>query len=246
MGIPEGVPFICFYSRDSAYLESVFGEGKFRTHDYRDSSIRNHVPAMEEMTRRGYYAVRMGALVKEPLKTTNPMIIDYATNYRSDFMDIYLCARCYFYIGDDGGLNLVSSVFRRPVAYVNKVPIMATHTWGPDNLFIPKKLWSRGEQRFLKLVDSRIGNFSRSEEFAALGVEPVENTPEEITALAVEMDERLKGTWRTTEEDEELQKHFWLRFRESYEADPEFQEMHGEIVARIGAEFLRRNRELID
>ncbi len=91
MGIPEGTPFVCFHSRDSKYKEVVHPEDDAPRYTDRNSDIQNHVPAAEEMTRRGYYAIRMGAIVKEPLQTTNPMIIDYATNYRSDFMDIYLC-----------------------------------------------------------------------------------------------------------------------------------------------------------
>jgi hypothetical protein len=56
--------------------------------------------------------------------------------------------------------------------------------------------------------------------------------------VAVEMDERLKGTWQTNEEDEELQRLFWAIFPKS--------ELHGEILSRIGAGFLRQNRELLE
>jgi len=99
----------------------------------------------------------------------------------------------------------------------------------------------REEHRFLtfgETLDSGIGRFSKSEQYEQLGIEVVENTPEEITALAVEMDERLEGTWQTTEEDEERQRRFWSLFKPS--------ELHGTIVSRIGAEFLRQNRELLD
>ncbi|MFC1909220.1 TIGR04372 family glycosyltransferase [Chloroflexota bacterium] len=242
LGIPEGTPFICFHSRDREYLSALFPDRISHGHDYRDSSIHNHIPAAEEMTRRGYFAIRMGAVVKETLATTNPMIIDYATNFRSDFMDIYLCAKCHFYIGDDAGLNLVPFIFRRPVAYVNQIPIQTVHTWGPDHLSIPKKLWLRKEHRFLTLreiFDWEVDDFRRTQQFEQAGIEPVENTPEEITALAMEMDERLKGTWQTTEEDEELQRRFWSLFRAH-------EDRHGIIVSRIGAEFLRQNQEFLD
>ena len=52
------------------------------------------------------------------------------------------------------------------------------------------------------------------------------------------MDERLKGTWQTTEEDEELQQRFWSLFKPS--------ELNQVFLSRIGAEFLRQNRELLD
>ena len=65
----------------------------------------------------------------------------------------------------------------------------------------------------------------------------MENTPEEITALAVEMDERLKGTWQTAEEDEELQRRFWALFKPGA--------LQGAFLSRIGTEFLHQNRELL-
>ena len=243
ISIPDGVPFVCFHSIDPQYKSIQYPDRDFYPHSHRTSSVHNHVPAAEEMTRRGYYAVRMGAIVKEPLNTANPMIVDYATKYRDDFLDIYLCAKCYFYIGDDSGLNRVATIFRRPLATVNQIPIEFVHTQGPNDLCIFKKLRLRKENRFLKfneIFDRGIGNYMLAKQYEEAGIEPVENTPEEITALAVEMDERLKGTWRTTVEDEKLQERFWALFK------PSIPERHGLIEARIGADFLRKNRELLD
>lgn len=242
MGIPDGASFICLFSRDSAYHESMAPARDFSFSDCRNTSIHNHVPAAEEMTRRGYFTVRMGAVVKEPLQTTNPMIIDYATKYRSDFMDIFLCAKCYFYFGCPGGLENIPFIFRKPIANVNLVPIQAAKTYSHDNLFIPKKLWLREERRFMtfrEIFDRQIDNVRIGKHYEQLGIEIVENTPEEIKALAVEMDERLKGTWQTTKEDEELQRRFWSIYRPH-------SLFHGTILAHIGAEFLRQNRELLD
>ena len=243
MGIPEGTLFVCFHQRDSKYKEFAQPEVNASIYSYRNSDIHNHIPAAEEMTRRGYYAIRMGAIVKEPLQTTNPMIIDYATNYRSDFMDIYLCAKCYFYIGDDSGLWNVPAMFRRPVAMVNEIPIGMIHTRNPDDLCIFKKLWLREEHRFLtfrNIFDGEFNDFEAAELYEQAGIELVQNTAEEITALAVEMDERLKGTWQTTEEDEELQQRFWSLFK------PTVTIGHRIIRGRIGADFLRQNQELLD
>ena len=243
LGVPEGTPFVCFYARDSAYLDAVYPTSRnWQYHDYRDSCIHNYVLAAEELSRRGYFAIRMGAIVKEVLNTTNPRIIDYATNSRTYFLDIYLSAKCLFFLCSTGGINAVPRIFRRPVVYVNFIPLGPEHllTCAPGSLFIPKKLWLRDERRFLtfrEILDSGAGRFLRNELYEQLGVEVMENTPEEVTALAVEMDERLKGTWQTTEEDEELQRRFWSLFKPN--------ELNGVFLSRIGAEFLRQNRELL-
>lgn len=243
LGAPESVSFVCFNARDSAYLDTVYPHYNWRNHEYRNSNIYNYIPAAEELTDRRYFVIRMGAIVKDVLQTTNPMIIDYATKYRTDFLDIYLSAKCKFFIASGTGIDEVPAVFRRPIVYVNYIPIEYVHTWYPTYLFITKKLWLRKESRFLsfrEILDSGIGRFGKEEyeRYEKLGIDIIENTPQEIKDVVIEMDERLKGTWKTTAEDEELQNRFRYIFKKS--------KLHGEITARIGAEFLRGNRQLLN
>ena len=68
-------------------------------------------------------------------------------------------------------------------------------------------------------------------------LEFIENTSEEITAVALEMDDRLNGIWETNEEDEELQRRFWALFGPDKLKSP---------TLRMGAEFLRQNRGLLE
>ena len=79
-------------------------------------------------------------------------------------------------------------------------------------------------------------NLPYIELFASLNLELIENTPDEIQAVTIEMDERLNGTWRTTEEDEELQQRFWALFGPDKLKSPDL---------RIGAQYLRDNQELL-
>lgn len=240
LGIGSGSSFVCFLSRDSAYLDAVLPRLNCHYHDYRDSDIKNFIPAVEELTERGYFALRMGAIVKEPLKVSNPKVIDYATNHRTDFLDIYLGAKCSFYLGDSCGFSAIPMVFRRPLAVVNMVPLEYAPTWCSNYLFIPKKLWLRKEGRFLsfqEILGSNIGRFLHSGQYEELGIEVIENTADEITALVIEMDRRLKGEWQPAKGDEELQKRFWALFKPS--------ELNMVFRSRIGAEFLRQNEELL-
>lgn len=149
--------------------------------------------------------------------------------------------RQFIYFSSVAGSCAIPMIFRGPIAFVNFIPLEYVWTWSENYLCIPKKLWLRDECRFLafrEILDSGAGRFLESEQYEHLGVQVLENTPEEITAVAVEMDERLKGTWQTTEEDEELQRRFWSLFKPS--------ELNGVFLSRIGTEFLRHNRELLD
>jgi len=91
---------------------------------------------------------------------------------------------------------------------------------------------------FREVLESGAGRFLKDEQYEERGFEPVENTAEEITELVIEMDERLKGTWKSNEEDEQLQRRFWSLFKPT--------ELNGVFLTRIGAGFLRENRSLLE
>ena len=239
LGIDPGVPLVCFQARDAAYLEAIYPERSWSYHDYRNVDIRNMIPAVEALTRRGYVAVRMGAIVKDPLPVTHPRIIDYSLKGRSEFLDLFLSAHCRFFLGDPSGIMALPMVFRRPWVMVNEIPLAYLHSWGPHDLTIPKKLWLRKERRFMtfrEILESGVGRlFQRTEQYERAGIDVIDNTPEEIAAVAVEMDERLTGAWRTTDEDDVLQHRFWGLLKSNA--------LHGVIRSRIGSEFLRQHHD---
>ena len=241
MGIPQNAKFILFHARGPAYLKAIYQNGDWYYHNYRDSDINNFNHAAELLAERGYYVIRMGAAPEKALSLNNPRIIDYACLYRTEFMDIFLGAKCQFYIGDSCGINAIPYIFRKPVASTNLVPLEYAPTWSSKDLFIPKKHWLENKKRFMtfsEIFNSGAGRFLQTQKCEQAGISLIENSPEEIAVLAVEMDERLKGTWESTEEDEKLQRRFWDLFPKS--------ELHGEIFSRIGAEFLRQNQELLE
>jgi putative glycosyltransferase (TIGR04372 family) len=239
MGVARSMPFVCVHARDSAYLEQAYPGRDWRYHDFNDSSIDNHIKAAEMLVKRGYVVFRMGAFVEKEMAVTNPKIIDYAKVGRSDFMDVFLESKCSFHLGSNSGLEVVPLVFRRPKAIVNHAMMGYLRILSIKGLFVPKKMWLIREHRFMtfnEIFESGVGCFTRTEECEEYGLEVVENTPDEIMDLAIEMDERLKGTWETTQEDEELQRRFWEIYGSDKLKSPDF---------RIGTEFLRQNRELL-
>lgn len=242
MGLPRDAPFVCFNARDSGFLEATQPDTNWSYHDYRDADIHNYLPAIDELTRRGYFGIRMGAFVKTALQSRNPSIVDYATCCRTEFMDVFLSGTCRFLINDTSGLMSVAMVFRRPLVLVNVVPI--AH-FGPYNfedraLFIPKKLWLRSEGRFLtfrEILGSEISGYFSSDDYERAAIDVVENTRDEILAVAVEMAERLEGRWQPGAEDEALQQQFAgiVSACGLSESGP----------CRIGAAFLREHRSLL-
>ena len=248
MGISPDTPFVCLIVRDNAYLDAHLSSDEWDYHNYRDSDIRNYILAAEELAARGYFVIRMGAEVMEAIKTTHPRIIDYATNgMRSEFMDIYLGAKCEFCISVGTGFDAVPYIFRCPVAYVNMVPLGYLFTFRP-NLCITKHHFAAAEDRELTLSEifnKGVGFCMRTSGYASKGIELIENTPEEIRDVVIEMAKRLNGTWQPHEDDEVLQRSFWEIFPTDAVDASQGRPLHGEIRARFGAEFLRKNKDFL-
>lgn len=241
MGINEDDWFICFNSRDPKYLDAVYSKRGWGYHSYRDCDIKNYMIAAEYISSIGGYAVRVGYLVAENLpETHNPKIIDYSLHHRTDFGDIYLLSKCKFFLANTTGLFLISTVFNVPVALANFVPLEYVAIRKSD-LFIPKMIWSVREKRrltFREILESGAGRYLSSWQFQKAGLEVVENTAEEVLDLAKEMNERLDGTWVSTEEDEELQRRFHSLFKPHHLC-------YG-FSSRIGTNFLRKNKCLLE
>ena len=239
MGIPDGAGFVCFHARDGAYETRIYPD-KATRYGYRNSPIESYVDAARALAGRGLYAIRMGAAVDRPLATDDPGIVDYATRYRTAFLDLYLPAHCRFFLASGTGINAIPMIFRRPVVLVNFIPLEFAPTWSAHDLFLPKLLWRRAERRFLtfrEILGSELGR-SLLEPYEERGIDVIDNTAEDITAVSIEMDERLRGTWRGEPGDEALQRRFWDLWRPS--------DLNGVFRSRIGAAFLRRHASLLD
>ena len=246
LGVPSGASWICIHNRDPVYLDRLFS-GRSAYHDYRNFSIKHMLEALDELTRRGYYVLRMGSIVEQELNCRNPMVIDYASSdLQSDFADIYLLAGCAAYIGSDSGIWGVPFVFRRPVSFINfsSTLIFLLVDQGVNYPFIIKRLWHKNKQRFLTLreiFEAGLAGAAESYRFELAGVEPVSNTSDDIHNLAIEIDERLNDRWKSQLVDEELQRRFWEIFCQYY---PSYRAK--EISARIGATFLRNHYDLLN
>lgn len=243
IGVPENRPYFCFHTRDSAYLATNHAYAtreQWAYHDFRNSDIANCLPAAEVLAEKGLAGLRMGQTVEKPLGTAEPLLIDYASSHRSDFGDIFVIAHAKFYIGNTAGLTTVAYSFNVPVAQANLVPI-GWPAIGPRDLFIPKKYWDTGKQRLLtfpEIIALGADYWNEASEYEAAGIRVIENTAEEITDLALEMNARLDGVWRERPEDQDLQDRYRGLF-------PSGRTLTG-YVSKIGAEFIRKNRQLLE
>ena len=245
-GLSKDAKFVCLCVRDSGYLNRHIKHeyiDRWQYHSYRNGDIDKYVLAAEELARRGYYVFRMGNNVLKPLKSSNPKIIDYANSkMRSDFMDVYLGAKCSFCITTSFGVDAIPCIFRKPLVFI-LVPLGELR--GNDkHLLITKHHISKRNQKELTLSEffsSNVAMLSETKTYEINNIELKENTPEEIKDLVIEMDERLNGSWNETEEDISLQKKFWSIFNNNMKKF-NLEKLRGKIKSRFGAKFLRENK----
>ncbi|EMN96772.1 glycosyltransferase, TIGR04372 family [Leptospira interrogans serovar Medanensis str. UT053] len=238
MGITAGAKFVTILARDSVYTREKEPDRDWSYHDYRNTDVNSYVKAAQFLVNAGYFVIRMGSKVKDKFEFQNKNVIDYATNgTRSDFMDIYLGAKCEFCITMGSGWDSIPFIFRKPIVYVNLVPIGYIYSYSTRYITISKKYFSIPDNRELTLkeiVSRNLHNFFESSQYINNGIKLIENTPEEIYDVVIEMFQRLNGNWESQPEDDQLQKIFWMRI-------PKGDKVHGEFKGRYGAAYLRKN-----
>ena len=231
--------YICFHSRDRAYLQHYNNQKDWSYHDFRDSNIDTYLPAMEHFTKLGYPCFRMGSKVEKKIETNNNNIIDYASSSsQSDFLDVYIASKCFMAVYSESGISVIPEVFDRPIVYVNW-PAFNFSCFSANSLVIPKKYFSKKKNRnltFSEILELNFEGVATSAKLKDLEIDLIDNTPTEILDAAKENFERLNGNWIEDAKCVELQKKFWSLFNYSYIKSPTF---------RIGSTFLKNNFELI-
>jgi putative glycosyltransferase (TIGR04372 family) len=199
--------FVCLHVRDSAYLTTTMGQ-QIKKHDYRDSEIKTYVAAAETLAEMGYTVFRMGAIVKEPLVSNHPRVIDYATNgMRTEFLDIFLGAHCTFTISVGSGWDSVPTIFRRPIMFVNQLPVYDPSIRTLQSVTFPKILVDNQTGTNLNLrnlIDREIAHRANSQAYTDAGVEIRDLSSEELVEAVTEMAQRVEGTFVETPEQKEM------------------------------------------
>ena len=179
----------------------------------------------------------MGKIVNSELNLSVPRVVDYAnTDFRSDFLDIWLMANCCFCISTGTGLDSVSDVFRRPVLYTNydSFPLMVT--WS-NNITVPKRLVWRETGKELSIKEYFSYSFAHTGKYYEAGIDTIALSSDEITEAVMEMEQRVSGREIIDQGDIQLQKEFWKIFENCLD----YPKYHGvrHPRAQVGRSYLR-------
>lgn len=201
LGIPRGSWFVSFHARSMGFYEV----GNFGKHnEFRNASIENYISAFKLITDRGGWILRMGD-ASMPKLPPMPGVIDYAhTKAKSDWMDVFLWAKCRFFLGTQSGPQNIPPMFGVPVVMVNMTSILALMQFLlRRDIAIVKHHWSIDEKRnlsFRETLEEPYGSvFSNANLLRKHRIELTENSPDEIEEAVAEMLQRLEGTYELSD-----------------------------------------------
>ena len=258
--ICPGGKFVCLNVRDSGYYASqMWLKTNADYHYYRDSDISTYVKAAEALAEMGYTVFRMGAIVKEPLISKHPRVIDYATNgMRTEFLDIFLGAHCTFCVSTGSGWDSVPTIFRRPIMLVNHLPVFTASNLTLRVTIYPKLLADKDSSSTLslqelteKLLATTDSHMIYRDKFGEaltdlrnVGIEIRDLRSEELVEAVTEMAQRVEGTFVETPEQKEMQ----AKLKHILSTHPKLQPTpnHYPIRAEFASCFLSRYPNFLD
>jgi len=200
-------PYVLLHARGGGYSPA-----DERYHSLRNVDIHDFYLAVKALTSMGLNVIRVGdSSMKRSFSC--PGYYDYAlSNFKSYEMDVVLGSSALFFLGTSSGAPLLSSIFGIPIALCNiSLPFSYSPLGSPRDLGIPKLIYCSSSNSlvpFSRLFDKGIAEFRTPAEFANTSYYLVPNCPQDIRDLAIEMYQRIVGSWNDTEEDAALHSAF--------------------------------------
>lgn len=195
LGITKNEWFVCILFRDSNYSG---GYSSDYDQQYRNTNLNSFSGAIDFINSKGGKCILMGdSSSANPPKSLD--IIDYShSEYKSDFMDIFLCANCKFFLGTYSGLSLVSALSNIPIAVTDVVPLSHILIWSEKDISIPK-LYKRNDKyiKFDEIFNSNLSNFRFNSKFEENNIKLIDNSIDEILNLCIEMFNKVEGNLKS-------------------------------------------------
>jgi putative glycosyltransferase (TIGR04372 family) len=183
--------------------------------------------------------IRMGdpSMAKLPAMRN---VFDYChSDLRSDWMDVFIAAKCRFFLGTASGPAYIPPAYGVSAVLTNWWP-PSQRPWHPADIFIPKLVRSTSTSRHLpirKMLVEPFAYYCTSVDYLAKAhaVALDDNEPEDIRLAVIEMFDRIEGKAVYSEEDVALRD----LVGRLYEAGRSYG------MGQIAQDFLRKHKVLV-
>lgn len=239
--------YVCLFTRDREYLNHVAPHVNWSYHDYRDSSFEVMDKAIDYFDDCGIQTVRAGQIAEQ--REIHEKCINFANQEYDEFIDLMLHRNCKFFLGSMSGICEISHIFGKPVAALAPFypQIQVSLVNFPEDLIIFNRMFDVHRARelsFLELFQVGIEFTGIGEYFAEHGLKMIPFSQEDVLDVAIEMNEKLDGTWNVQDKDAELHDRFDKLLKKAME---KYNMKDSRIYQRtVATSFLRRYEYLLD
>lgn len=256
MGVPRGSKYVCWHCRTQDFVMHHYPEiDKDQWQLYRNVALPIFKKSIDYLISKGYYVLRMGTPLTAPLPWQSDKLIDYARNYRTEFMDIWLFAHADLTLGTCSGIDAIPCISGRNALFVSFAPAGYALTFSSKTTILFEHYHSTATQQRIPLQELYASGHVTDQlesEFREHGYYLVKNTEEEILHAVQEKVFLMEGG-RRSEEDVQLEDAFWELFErnreviiDKYSPSVPWQkrQLHGpRYFSHVSSVFLRQYRD---
>jgi putative glycosyltransferase (TIGR04372 family) len=230
LGIPRDAWFAAAHVRNSEVNQADVCSP-------RNSNLDSYQKAYEAITKNGGYVLRLGTHRMPKLPKLAKVVDLAALPQLPDWFDIFAISQCRFFLGSASGPGSLAASFATPHVMTN-IPANCFAVSEKD-IFLPKLLRNKTTKQLFKFKDLFTPKFQyifNPGIYEKLGVEVVDNEPDDLESATIEMIERLNRTATYEAEDIHLLRRFEA-IASSLEGRP--------LKCRLARDFARKHRDLI-
>lgn len=247
MGIKKNKKIICVAFRDSFYLKKKYSNSNYDYHSHRNDNINKLIPSIKFLTKKNYFVIRMGSIIKEKVNLKTSNFLDYSNSkFKSDFMDLFIASKCDLFISTNTGVDALGIFFRKPILHIGSIPLGAISTYSNKIFNTILNHYSYEKKRNLNLSEifkRKLHLGWRREFFKNKKISLIKFTPLEILKYVKEVINLLETKKLNVYHDNE--KKFHKLFFENIKKYPELDSYHGKLKCHILNSFLKFNKNFL-
>ena len=240
--------FVGLHARNNLYLKKNKIEDK-NNHNFRNFDFNDYTKTIDYLQSKKINIIKLGEHFNEENSNliNDKNIITSSKYFNNAKIDYFLNAYSKYNIIGNSGIVGISSILRKKIVYANFIPMNLFNLsyCSPGSLILPKKLFSKEKNRLLTFKEMNQIDFdihTNSDPYKSHQIEVINNTPNEILNVTIEMDDLIDGKTSDIKKKKELNDIFWQnisedKFKTNY--------LRNELKLSISKDFLEQNQELL-
>ena len=241
---PDNKKIVCFVIRDNSYLDKHLPLSEMSYHNYRNFNLNNYFPALKMLLDLDYLVIRMGSTASKKIDLSSENLIDLPfTNYRTEFLDIFIGSKCNFVLSTSTGWDAVPAImFRKPILICPMIPLGNLFTFSSNFMLTTLSFSDQINNKIsqTEIFNSNLATAFDSSDYMNSKYNLIQNSSEDILDAVKDFLKYLNDK----KIDFKDNKVFWNLYKKNI-MKYKLQQYHGELKAVISPTFLKKNINLL-